>query len=1098
MSIHVALHHRTSYQYDRWVGHGPHVIRLKPAPHCRTRVLSYSLKVGPCEVFTNWQQDPQSNHLARIVFPDKTDRLDIEVNLVVEMAVSNPFDFFLEPAAEKIPFTYDQSLNHELAPFLLLEKPGVRLAARIERYRGPARPTMDLLVEINRDLQQDIAYTIRMEPGVQAPEETLTKRSGSCRDSAWLLVQMLRHLGLAARFVSGYLIQLKPDPDPRALVPDGAEQDFTDLHAWTEVYLPGAGWIGLDPTSGLLAGEGHLPLACSPDPSSAAPVTGALDKCESEMEHVMEVRRVYETPRTTMPYTDAQWQDILRLGKDVDRDLKDMDVRLTMGGEPTFVSMDDPEGGEWNTAALGETKRLLSGDLIKRLRKRFAPGGVLFYGQGKWYPGESLPRWALACYWRKDGVPAWEDDRLIADERIDYGHSSKEAKHFGNALAGALGVNPKHLIPAREDVFHLLLRERRLPVNVDPLESNLDDPEERARLARIFSQGPATVVGYALPLQRARDNRLPRWRSGPWFLRDETLYLLPGDSPMGYRLPLDSLPWVSEEDYPWIRHRDPMEPLGPLPRRERVMQVPGVPPEEKEPKRPAMQESASDTIRTAICFEARNGRLHLFLPPLEHVEDFLKLVEVIEQTAASLNMPVVLEGTPPPFDPRIQNFKVTPDPGVIEVNLHPAASWEELVSNSEILHEEARLTRLVPEKFMQDGRHSGTGGGHHIILGGDTPADSPILRRPDLLRSFLTYWNHHPSLSYLFSGLFVGPTSQAPRTDEARHDLVHELEIAFGTLKSQDTPPPWLVDRVFRNLLTDLTGNTHRTEFCIDKLFSPDSSSGRLGLLEMRAFEMPPHHQMSMAQQLVLRALTARFWKHPYEKPLVRWGSTLHDRWMLPHFVEADFNDVIADLNREGYPVDREWFKPQVEFRFPKVGDFVAGGVEIELRSAIEPWHVLGEEGTAGGTARHVDSSLERLQVKARGLTGERHRLACNGWTIPLHPTGTRGEFVAGIRYRAWQPPHCLHPTIRVHTPLVFDLIDGWNDLSLGGCTFHVAHPGGRNYNTFPVNAYEAEARRKARFFREGHTGGRIRLQQIPSSPDFPFTLDLRMIPADP
>ncbi|WP_338286131.1 transglutaminase family protein [Luteolibacter sp. LG18] len=1096
MSIHVALHHRTSYRYDRWVGHGPHVIRLKPAPHCRTRVLSYSLKVGPCEVFTNWQQDPQSNHLARIVFPDPTDRLDIEVNLVVEMAVSNPFDFFLEPAAETHPFAYDKSLNHELAPFLLLEKPEPLLAKRIARYRGSERRTIDLLVEINRELQEDIAYTIRLEPGVQAPEETLRKGSGSCRDSAWVLVQVLRHLGFAARFVSGYLIQLKPDI--RSLDgPAGADEDFTDLHAWTEVYLPGAGWIGLDPTSGLLAGEGHLPLACSPDPTSAAPVTGVLDECEADMEHVMEVRRIYETPRTTKPYTGEQWDDIVRLGHDVDRDLRDMDVRLTMGGEPTFVSMDDPEAEEWNTAAMGPTKRALAGDLIKRLRKRFAPGGVLFYGQGKWYPGESLPRWALACYWRKDGVPAWEDDRWIADERVDYGHRSPEAKRFGTALAGALGVNPKMLMAAHEDIFHLLWRERRLPVNVDPLESRLEDPEERARLARIFSQGPTSVVGYVLPLQRIQENGASRWRSGSWFLPDETLYLLPGDSPMGFRLPLDSQPWVKKEDYPWIIPQDPMAPQGPLPGRDLVMQVPGVAEEEPE-KKPAPQESASGIVRTAICVEPRHGRLHIFLPPVKHAEDFLALVEVIEQTAAGLNMPVVLEGTPPPHDHRIQNFKVTPDPGVIEVNLHPAASWEELVSNSEILHEEARATRLVTEKFMLDGRHTGTGGGNHIILGGDTPADSPILRRPDLLRSFITYWNHHPSLSYLFSGLFVGPTSQAPRLDEARHDIIHELEIAFATLKSHDTAPPWLVDRVFRNLLTDLTGNTHRTEFCIDKLFSPDTATGRLGLLEMRAFEMPPHHEMSMAQHLVLRALTAWFWKHPYEKPLVRWGSTLHDRWMLPHFIETDFHDVISDLQRAGYPVERDWFKPHVAFRFPQIGDFVAGGVEVELRGAMEPWHVLGEEGGAGGTARHVDSSLERLQVKVRGLTGERHRLACNGFAVPLHPTGTRGEFVGGIRYRAWQPPHCLHPTIRVHTPLVFDLIDGWNELSLGGCTFHVAHPGGRNYTTFPVNSYEAEARRKARFFREGHTGGRVRPQPIPASPDFPFTLDLRMIPPSP
>ena len=1122
MSIHVALHHRTSYRYDRQVGHGPHIVRLKPAPHCRTRVLAYSLKVDAGEVFINWQQDPQANYLGRLVFPEKADHLDIEVNLVVEMAVNNPFDFFLEPSAEKFPFAYDPSLKHELAPFVQVEKPGPLLAKWIARYDGITDRTIDVMVAINRDLQQNISYTVRMEAGVQTPEETLTLASGSCRDSAWLLVQVLRHLGLAARFVSGYLIQLKPDV--KSLDgPSGTEVDFTDLHAWTEVYLPGAGWIGFDPTSGLLAGEGHIPLACSPDPSSAAPVNGAVDPCESSMEHVMEIKRIYESPRTTKPYTEEQWQDIVNVGHAIDRDLKAGDVRLTMGGEPTFVSMDDFDSPEWNTAALGRNKRLLSGELIKRLRQRFAPGGLLFYGQGKWYPGEPIPRWALACYWRKDKEPIWEDCQWIADESKDYGHRSSDAKHFATALAGALGADPKWMMAAYEDMFFYLLRERRLPSNVDPLESNLKDPYERARLTRLFSQGLGEVVGFVLPLKREGTGTSARWRSGPWFLRDERLYLIPGDSPMGYRLPLDSLPWVTEAEYPFIIPADPTQSWGELPPRAPIMQIalsrseasslvhdserfpatqgsrswvgqPADQPECEIP--PTPQESAKDIIRTAICFEPRDGRLHIFLPPLESTEEFLDLVACLEQTASGLNIPIILEGSPPPYDPRIQVLKVTPDPGVIEVNLQPSASWDELVENTTTLYEEAHLTRLTTEKFMVDGRHTGTGGGNHIIIGGETPSDSPLLRRPDLLRSLLTYWNHHPSLSYLFSGLFVGPTSQAPRIDEARHDALHEIEIAFNTMKDEFNPPPWLVDRLFRHLLTDSTGNTHRTEFCIDKLFSPDGSAGRLGLLEMRNFEMPPHPWMSMAQHLVLRALVARFWRDPYEKPLVRWGTSLHDRWMLPHFVKQDFHDVLGDLNRAGYPIERAWFDPHLEFRFPKVGDFVSQGVEIELRNAIEPWHVLGEEDAAGGTVRHVDSSVERLQVRVRGLTDGRYKLTCNGWTLPLHPTGTQGESVAAVRYRAWQPPSCLHPTIGVHTPLIFDLLDTWNQLSLGGCTYHVSHPGGRNYDTFPINAYEAEARRMARFYREGHTGGMVRAKVPASSPDFPFTLDLRTIPA--
>ncbi|GAA5117321.1 transglutaminase family protein [Luteolibacter yonseiensis] len=1115
MSIHVALHHRTSYQYDRPVGHGAHVVRLRPAPHCRSNVLAYSLNVGPMEHFINWQQDPQANYLARLMFPEPTARLDITVDLVVEMSVQNPFDFFLEPEAENFPFAYDGELKRELSPFLVTEEPGPLLTELVSLFKYKKGRTVDFLVEVNSYLQGALDYKIRMEPGVQSPEETLELASGSCRDSAWLLVVLLRHLGLASRFVSGYLIQLKPDV--KSLDgPVGSEVDFTDLHAWTEVYLPGAGWIGFDPTSGLLAGEGHLPLACSPEPSSAAPVTGGVEPCESTMEHEMTVTRIYESPRTTLPYREEQWAEILKTGRKIDDDLNAMDVRLTMGGEPTFISIDDFDGAEWNTAAMGPTKRKLSGQLIKRLRAKFAPGGLLFYGQGKWYPGEVLPRWSLACYWRKDGQPIWEDDKLIADDTEKYEFGVTHAEHFANALTVALGADPQWLIPAYEDALYYMWREKRLPANVDPLKSNLKDKNERDRLTRLFQQGIDEIVGYALPLERRNTPQGSRWTSGPWFMRDERMYLLPGDSPMGYRLPLDSLPWVKESEYPWHIPKDPTRDLPKfvqasgsvlsLQRRGQEKTIAALTAKldregensaEEKPweREPEPQESASWITRSALCVEPRNGTLHIFLPPVADTDDFLDLVATIEQTAASLKIPVVLEGTPPGFDSRLSVVKVTPDPGVIEVNLHPAASWDDLVNNTATLYEEAHLCRLATEKFMVDGRHCGTGGGNHIIIGGETPSDSPLLRRPDLLRSMVTFWNHHPSMSYLFSGLFVGPTSQAPRVDEARNDSIHELEIAFKTLEGEGTPLPWQVDRAFRNLLIDPTGNTHRAEFCIDKLYSPDSSTGRLGLLEMRNFEMPPHYQMSLAQHLVLRALVSRFWREPYTKPLVRWDSEIHDRWMLPHFIWQDFRDVLTDLRGQGYWIDDDWFAPHLEFRFPRIGEFTQKGVEVEMRHAIEPWHVLGEEGGAGAAVRYVDSSVERMQVLVRGLTGERHSLTCNGIRVPLKPTGTHGEFVAGVRYRAWQPPNCLHPTIPVHTPLVFDLLDSWNDRSMGGCTYYAAHPGGRNHESFPVNSYEAEARRLARFFPHGHTGGKMEAREAPASPDFPFTLDLRMIP---
>ncbi len=954
--------------------------------------------------------------------------------------------------------------------------------------------------------------------------------SGPCRDSAWLLVQLLRHFGLAARFVSGYLIQLKPDV--KSLDgPGGAEKDFTDLHAWCEVYLPGAGWIGLDPTSGLLAGEGHIPLACTPDPTSAAPISGGVDKCETEFSFDMTVTRIYESPRVTLPYSDGQWSKIESLGHAIDADLKKGDVRLTMGGEPTFISIDDPDGPEWNFTAVSQKKRILSGELIRRLRRKFAPGSLLHYGQGKWYPGEQLPRWALAAYWRKDGVPIWRDDSLIADEAKNYGHGPREARELMTRNARVIGSDPRHVLPAYEDAFYYTWKERRLPSNVTPEKSNLKDKLERERIARIFQQGLGSAVGYALPVKRAWFGNRPGWMSGAWFLRDDdTLWLLPGDSPMGLRLPLDSIPWVAEKDYPWVWQKDPsQEKLPELPKDfpygvrpelsgQRFVRGAGAPtlpgqgrgqraqrlgeeekprpeprPDEDPTRRPVPGQSAPHIIRTALCVEPRDGRLHIFMPPVAATEDYLDLVAGIETAVTGMDVPVIIEGETPPRDPRLNKLAVTPDPGVIEVNLHPSKTWAELVERTTVLYEEARQTRLGTEKFMLDGRHTGTGGGNHLIIGGETPPDSPVLRRPDLLRSLLSYWQNHPSLSWLFSSLFIGPTSQAPRVDEARNDSLYELEVAFKQMPGGDQwIPPWLVDRLFRNLLIDSSGNTHRAEFSIDKLYAPESSNGRLGLVEMRAFEMPPHARMSLAQHLLLRGLVSRFWQQPYTNKLVRWGTDIHDRWMLPHFCETDFKDVIGDLREAGYPFEFDWFAPHFEFRFPRIGDLAQRDLLVELRTALEPWHVLGEEPAGGGTVRYVDSSVERLQVKARGLAGDRFAIACNGHLVPLHPTGTNGEAVAGVRYRAWQPPQCLQPTIGSHAPLVFDVVDTWNGRSIGGCTYHVAHPGGLSYDSFPVNSYEAESRRLSRFFRIGHTPGPLKPRAPERNPDFPFTLDLR------
>jgi uncharacterized protein (DUF2126 family)/transglutaminase-like putative cysteine protease len=1096
MSIQVALHHKTEYRYDRLVTLSPQIIRLRPAPHCRTKIAAYSLTIEPRQHFINWQQDPQSNYLARAVFPDPVDHFSVEVDLVAEIEVINPFDFFLEPYAEKAPFAYELELHKELTPYLELEPVGPAVRAFLDEIEPDSVSSVGYLVRLNQRVQSAVGYVIRLEPGIQSCEQTLALKAGSCRDSAWLLVQILRNLGLAARFVSGYLIQLKPDLKPLE-GPEGPAQDFTDLHAWAEVFLPGAGWIGLDPTSGMFAGEGHIPLATAPQPSSAAPVSGNVGPCQVSFCHEMTITRLYEDPRVALPYTDEQWNRIEALGFQVDREISASDIRLTMGGEPTFVAIDDTDREEWNTAALGPDKRRLSEQLILRLQKRFAPGGLLHYGQGKWYPGEPLPRWAFSCYWRRDGVPMWRDYSLIAQAGTTSSHGPLHAQRFAAALASRLGVDPECASPAFEDPLYYLQRERQLPINVDLIESHLEDAGERERLRQVFERGLNQPVGYILPLQRGSGKDGPEWQTGLWMLRGQHLYLVPGDSPVGLRLPISSLPWVKPSDAPEFFAVDPMANRAPLPlsTADPVLQSHH---RETYDRRPEIGESAPWVVRTALCVEPREGRMHVFMPPLSLVEDYLDLIAAVEDTAAHLRTPVVIEGYTPPSDHRLNRISVTPDPGVIEVNVHPAHDWGELVNITTSVYADARECRLGTEKFMLDGRHTGTGGGNHLALGAATPADSPFLRRPDLLRSMLAYWLNHPALSYLFSGLFIGPTSQAPRVDEARTDNLYELQIAFSQVPNpgQGDCPPWLVDRIFRHILIDSTGNTHRAEYCIDKLYSPDSATGRLGLLEMRGFEMPPHARMSLTQQLLVRACIAWFWRDPYMHSPIEWGTRLHDRFMLPHFVAADFDNVLDDLRRAGYPFEQAWFAPQFEFRYPVFGRVNYAGLDIELRQATEPWYVLGEEPAGGTTARFTDSSVERLQVKVNGLASERYLLTCNNRRIPLQATGVLGEWVAGVRYRAWQPPSCLHPTIPVHTPLVFDLYDSWSGRSVGGCTYHVSHPGGRNYETLPVNTSEAEARRSARFLPFGHTPGPIVPPPAESNPQFPSTLDLRRPPA--
>jgi len=1100
VGIKVALEHRTSYTFDQLVEVYPHVVRLRPAPHSRTPIEAYSLTVEPADHFINWQQDAFGNFLARLVFPSRARSLTITVGLIADMKVINPFDFFIEDYAEHFGFEYPKALAEDLKPYLRPidegsegSAPGDLVQAWVKNFsvaRGTR--TIDFLVALNRAVNADVGYSLRMEPGVQTPDFTLRTGIGSCRDSAWLLVSILRQLRLAARFVSGYLVQLTSDVE--ALDgPSGPAADFTDLHAWAEVYIPGAGWIGLDPTSGLFAGEGHIPLSATPHPESAAPITGATEPCETTLDFANVVTRVHEDPRVTLPYTEAAWGAICALGARVDERLAAGDVRLTVGGEPTFVSIDNQVDPEWTTDADGPHKRERASALAARLKQLWVPQGLTQRGQGKWYPGEPLPRWQIGLHWRTDDKPLWSDESLLADPWQPDTEPPALAPHAGrqvlDAIADSLALPAAQVRPAFEDALGRLASAVRQPEGepvsaADDLEA--DAPDARAALLSRLDEPVPEPAAYVLPLHRRDDES--GWASADWKLRRGRIVLLDGDSPAGLRLPLDSISWQPPR---------PTHDADPLARR-------GALPVDAEANT-AVVEDADAAPTTALVAEIRDGLLYIYMPPMEELEHFVDLISRIEAAAAKVNCPVVVEGYGPPPDPRIRSMTITPDPGVIEVNVAPTASFAEQKQQLETLYDQARLARLSTESFDVDGTHGGTGGGNHITLGGMTPADSPLLRRPDLLVSLLTYWQRHPSLSYLFAGRFVGTTSQAPRLDEGHAEALYELEIAFAEIRrltpGSGRPKPWITDRALRHLLTDITGNTHRAEFCIDKLYSPDSARGRLGLLELRGFEMPPHYQMAMVQSLLVRSLVAWFWDEPLRAPLIRHGANLHGRYLLPHFLIHDIAEVAADLRAHDVNFDTSWLDPFTEFRFPRIGTAVIDGVEIELRGAIEPWNALGEESTAGGTARYVDSSVERIQIRLIGADRHRYVVTANGYPIPLLPTDNPDVQVGGVRFRAWQPPSALHPTITVDGPLRFELVDTVAEVSRGGCTYHVSHPGGRAYDDPPVNAVEAESRRGRRFDATGFTPGKvdmsdIREKQARQSTDVgaPGILDLRRV----
>ncbi|KFE69961.1 transglutaminase family protein [Hyalangium minutum] len=1078
------IQHRNLYRYPKPAALGPHLIRLRPALHARAAIESYGLTVEPSTAQVRWQQDPYGNRVARVTFPEgvRVPHLEVTVELAVDVRPVNPFDFLLDDRCEVVPFAYPPELKQDLLPFLDVNEPAVRGGERLKAFLDElprSGPTVPLIIQLNEKVNQRIQYIIREEAGIHTPEETLAAGKGSCRDSAMLLIAVLRSRGLAARFVSGYLVQLT-DEGMIPNAPRGVGRDVVDLHAWAEVFLPGAGWIGLDATSGLLTGEGHIPLASTASPALAAPIEGTSDTQAEEVRFSMTVGRLGHEPRPTAPYTDEVWQALCEGGDRADAVLRERGVKLTIGGEPTFNAREHTELPEWNGDALGETKWKLGVKLAEELRRRLSPGAALLLRAGKHYPGESLPRWALDICGRRDREPLWTGEALASGDNA----GTAQAREVAQAVASRLGL-AQHLLPAFEDPWRFLQDEENLPVDVDPLKANLNDSEERRRLAKVLGQGLGNEVGFVLPLGRDTDGR---WVSDPWQFRRRHLFLLPGDSPLGLRLPLRSL---SEGDPLSDLWEEPYEPIDP--RREPS-------PEEAKQHKVIAKERASrlPRVRTALAFEARGGTVHVFLPPLARAEDFFDLVSIIDQAREHTGIAIQLEGYPPPSSPLLYRFAVTPDPGVLEVNLPPVSSNREYTELVGQVFDAALHAGLHSEKYLMDGRMAGSGGGNHITVGGPTALSSPLLTRPELLASLITFVQHHPSLSYLFTGLFVGPTSQAPRVDEARHEALYELEIALDKAFNAGTaPPPWLSDMLFRNLLVDVAGNTHRAELSLDKLFDPQTATGRQGLVELRAFEMPPHARMVSAQAILVRALFAAFAQEPYQKKLVRFGTSLHDKYLLPYYLGRDLEDVLAHLAAKGVPLPQEAYTPFLELRCPLAGRMQLGDVTIEVRNALEPWPVLGEELSGGGTSRYVDSSMERIEVRVSGLIPERHLLLVNGHTLPLTPTAKANEWVAGVRFRAWAPPHSLHAHLGIHHPIRLDLLDTWGQRSLGACAYHVWHPEGRAFSTPPLTRFEASARRAQRFTSEAPLPWPVKARPAQPSAENPTTLDLRRLPLD-
>jgi uncharacterized protein (DUF2126 family) len=689
-----------------------------------------------------------------------------------------------------------------------------------------------------------------------------------------------------------------------------------------------------------------------------------------------------------MTASDSMLQRLRDQGKHADALLAEAGIILTQGGEPTFIP-EHPVGPQWNLEALGAEKLNLAWKLCRALEKSLMPGAIILRSNGKHYPGEPIPRWKLTLL-RKQGTPLWKNTALLS-----YGKKEKKTpvtpRKFLSTLALTLGL-PGSIRPVYEDVEAAMRTAASLGEN-PPLphysraKKGFVQPRwttaERKRW-----QGLHRAAGWVLPL----DCIDGVWKTDLWILPDgRDLLLLPGTSSIGLRLPLASLP-------------------------------PGV-------------------LPRALTAEICDGALSLFIPPFLEASSFANLLAAIEETAESLNSPpLALEGYPPPHDDAWESLSVIPDPGVIEVNLPPAANWESLEKTVSALFLAAEQCGLRGTRLLPSGEIAATGGGGHLVLGGASMDTNPFLLKPYLLPSFLRFIQRHPSLSYLFSGRFVGPSSQAPRIDESFFEIPRELAHSLASMEEMEAPAsPIMIDAILRNLLLDYNGNTHKAEVSVDKFFNPFMPKGRLGLVEFRSIEMSPDIEQFLAIQALWRALAASFVTKPYQEPLVDWKGKLHDDFLLPFFLEEDLCKVIEYLNESGFSFERDWFLPHLKFRFPILAEEKAGDSLWHLRRALEPWPLLGEQPTASGLVRCVDSSTERLEIRLFAPSKDRKKtpvtILVNGWNLPLHPH-PKGGFIGAVRFRTFILPTCLHPQVLPHTPLLIQFFDD-SGKNIGSWNYH-------------------------------------------------------------